>query len=74
MILPFPTVAPLPEMRADVSLKANDNCLGDFPVSLTGGYVEALGVTKETPSPSTIRSSSSSEKTYDDVECSREDM
>uniref|UniRef100_A0A0G2K517 FYN binding protein 2 n=1 Tax=Rattus norvegicus TaxID=10116 RepID=A0A0G2K517_RAT len=38
------------------------------------GYVEALGVTKETPSPSTVRSSSSSEKTYDDVECSREDM
>nr|XP_038967053.1 FYN-binding protein 2 isoform X1 [Rattus norvegicus] len=39
-----------------------------------GGYVEALGVTKETPSPSTVRSSSSSEKTYDDVECSREDI
>ncbi|XP_076790669.1 FYN-binding protein 2 isoform X1 [Arvicanthis niloticus] len=38
------------------------------------GYVEALEVTKETPSPSTIRSSSSSEKTYDDVECSREDI
>ncbi|XP_029332158.1 FYN-binding protein 2 isoform X2 [Mus caroli] len=38
------------------------------------GYVEALEVTKETPSPSTIRSSSSSEKTYDDVECSREDV
>lgn len=38
------------------------------------GYVEALEVTKETPSPSTIRSNSSSEKTYDDVECSREDV
>ncbi|CAO2588303.1 FYN-binding protein 2 [Lemmus lemmus] len=39
-----------------------------------GGYVEALEVTKQTPSPSTIRSNSSSEKTYDDVGCSREDL
>lgn len=39
-----------------------------------GGYVEALEVTKETPSPSTIRSNSSSEKMYDDVGCSREDL
>ncbi|XP_038190115.1 FYN-binding protein 2 isoform X1 [Arvicola amphibius] len=39
-----------------------------------GGYVEALEVTKETPSPSTIRSNSSSEKTYDDVGCSRGDL
>ncbi|XP_075802103.1 FYN-binding protein 2 isoform X1 [Microtus pennsylvanicus] len=38
-----------------------------------GGYVEALEVTKETPSPSTIRSNSSSEM-YDDVGCSREDL
>jgi hypothetical protein len=45
-----------------------------IPIALTGGYVEALEVTKETPSPSTIRSSSSSEKTYDAVECSREDV
>ncbi|XP_057640672.1 FYN-binding protein 2 [Chionomys nivalis] len=37
-----------------------------------GGYVEALEVTKETPSPSTIRSNSSSEKMYDDVGCSRD--
>ncbi|KAH0516224.1 hypothetical protein LTLLF_126425, partial [Microtus ochrogaster] len=39
-----------------------------------GAYVEALEVTKETPSPSTIRSNSSSEKMYDDVGCSREDL
>lgn len=45
-----------------------------FPTSLTGGYVEALEVTKETPSLSTIRSNSSSEKTYDDVGCSREEL
>ncbi|KAL1776941.1 activation-dependent, raft-recruited ADAP-like phosphoprotein [Sigmodon hispidus] len=39
-----------------------------------GGYVEALEVAKETPSPSTITSNSSSEMTYDDVGCSREDL
>ncbi|XP_055484881.1 FYN-binding protein 2 [Psammomys obesus] len=38
-----------------------------------GGYMEALEVTKEAPSPTTIRSDSSSEKTYDDVDCSRAD-
>ena len=60
-------------MEADVSLMADDIALG-FSIFLTGGYVEALEVTKETPSPSTIRSNSSSEKTYDDVGCSREDL
>ncbi|XP_059111830.1 FYN-binding protein 2 [Peromyscus eremicus] len=44
------------------------------PYQDKGGYVEALEVTKETPSPSTIRSNSSSEETYDDVGCSREDL
>ncbi|XP_051027344.1 FYN-binding protein 2 [Acomys russatus] len=39
-----------------------------------GGYVEASEVTKETQSPSIIQSDSFSEKTYDDVECSREDI
>lgn len=70
--LPLPAVAP-PGMEADVSLTADDIALG-FSIFLTGGYVEALEVTKETPSPSTIRSNSSSEKTYDDVGCSRENL
>ncbi|XP_028743781.1 FYN-binding protein 2 isoform X2 [Peromyscus leucopus] len=65
-----------PEAMADIT----PNRLFPEDVMLTrpsqdkGGYVEALEVTKETPSPSTIRSNSSSEDTYDDVGCSREDL
>ncbi|XP_051043972.1 FYN-binding protein 2 [Phodopus roborovskii] len=70
----------VPAGNQEAMVDINQNRLFPEDVMLTrhsqekGGYVEALEVTKETPSPSTIRSNSSSEKTYDDVGCSREDL
>lgn len=44
---------------------------GGFSVFLTGGNVEALEVTKETPGQGAFKPNSISEETYDDVENSR---
>ncbi|EGV91710.1 Uncharacterized protein C1orf168-like, partial [Cricetulus griseus] len=70
----------LPAGNQEAVVDINQNKLFPEDVVLTrhsqekGGYVEALEVTKETPSSSTTRSDSSSEKTYDDVGCSREEL
>ncbi|XP_012970430.2 FYN-binding protein 2 [Mesocricetus auratus] len=70
----------VPAGNQEALVDINQNRLFPEDVLLTrhsqdrGGYVEALEVTKETPSLSTIRSNSSSEKTYDDVGCSREEL
>lgn len=42
--------------------------LQGFLFFLTGGYVEALELTKEAPSQGAFRPHSISEETYDDVE------
>lgn len=67
---PFPSLASIASGVCEYSSDRTCSSEG-FSVFLTGGYVEALEVTKETPGRGAFKPSSISEVTYDDVEYPR---
>lgn len=65
---------PLPVMCVNDFMMAADVMFFKFSGFLSGGYLEVLESTKETPDLGVSKTSSISEEIYDDVEYSRKEV